>query len=354
MIERAMARQPGERFASMQALAVGLRQALRLEEAAEDRSELDSAPRDMPRRALPPTADQGDERHVPLLVLAGKGDDDRSTMETQAWSAMKARGAGAADGNVDRRSLVIHRPAELPTAGNDWAEVTYQFDSQLTSLNAALGGQAVFHVFLNCPAALAVGLGAITGPRHSPVLYHYFAGSYVPVMDFNALMREHGLGGQVIKQTAAQPFRWIEAQPPGDGPRRLLFVSLHLSSQQNDPGNMVRQLAAAQGAAAAFVRNTYGGVLKPDDDWLRAAREVATALSPWLNEGRVEMTHLFLNCPVPLAFAIGMALGVQPRITIHHWFRSSGRYHPVLVLNKLRRAGQASSRWKSPWKSRRS
>jgi hypothetical protein len=282
------------------------------------------------------------EKHIPVLIVVGRKDDELASMTDLVWKTMERWGFDAkkydVQYDIERDDLMVRRELDLPLEAVRWAELTHKFEDRLIRLSRQLKGHKVFHIFLNCPAALAMGLGAIAGTRYSLVVYHYFQRDdrpYEAVFNFFHLTQKTGIGAQVVKSNVAEPFRYIEVLPPQtSGPR--LFVSLHLASASHDPRGRVEQLAQEQGAVAAHIRNAYSGVLGPEEDWLRAAREVVTALSAWIAEPQTQQVDLFLNSPLPLAFAIGMALGIQSPVTVHHWFAKQEMYRPVLQLNQIK------------------
>jgi len=63
-----------------------------------------------------------------------------------------------------------------------------------------------------------------------------------------------------------------------------------------------------------------------------------------LSQPGVHRVHLALSCPLPLAFAIGMALGIQAAVRIYNWYADRTAHAPVIDLNKMRTLGWHESR----------
>lgn len=280
------------------------------------------------------------EKHVPLIIIVGKGDDEFHAMVDDVWAVMAPLGFNErefdTDWDVERDDLVVRRESDLPRRSQPWMELTRRFERKVSRLSAKLQARTVFHLFLNCPSALAVGLGALLGSRYEVVLHHLQRGvgpsPYVPVIDFSRARDSGPTGVQAVKKRAMLPYEFIAMEQP-EGLTAEVFVSLHLAG--HDPKGDVEVLVAEKGMAAVHIRNTYGSVLSTDADWLRVVQEVVTELLGLVGSG-VQRVHLCLSSPVVLAFAIGMALGTQSPITVYNWFAAVQKYHPVLDLERLR------------------
>jgi hypothetical protein len=280
------------------------------------------------------------EKHVPLVVVVGKGDDEFQAMIDDVWAVMKPLGFDERqfdnDWDVERDDLVVRRESDLPRMSRPWVELSHRFERKAARLSAKLQGRTVFHLFLNSPASLAMGLGALLGSRYEIVLHHLQRGvsplPYVPVIDFSQAQNQGLAGMQAVKRRATRPYQFIAVEQP-QAMADEIFLSLHLAG--HDPKGDVEALAVAKGVPAVHVRNTYGSVLAKDDDWLGVAQEVVTELLELVGSG-LRRVHVCLSCPVVLAFAIGMALGTQSPITVYNWFAATQEYRPVLELEKLR------------------
>ena len=278
------------------------------------------------------------EKHVPLIVIVGKGDDEFHAMVDDVWAVMAPLGFDErqfdADWDVERDDLIVRRESDLPRRPQRWVELARRFERKVARLSARLQGRKVFHLFLNCPSALAVGLGALLGSRYEVVLHHLQRGvgpfPYVPVIDFSQGTPDP-TGVQAVKRRAVMPYRFISVEQP-EGLTPEVCVSLHLAG--HDPKGDVKALAAEKRLAAVHIRNTYGSVLPADADWLHVAQEVVTELLGLVGSG-VRRVHLCLSSPVVLAFVIGMALGTQSPITVYNWFAATQEYRPVLDLEHL-------------------
>ena len=177
-------------------------------------------------------------------------------------------------------------------------------------------------------------MGAVAGTKNCLVIHHYQNGHYYPVLNFEDEKKSNGCGVRAIRSSVSDPYRYITVTQPEEQSTCLMVV-IQLSSAAHDPVPQVAELARARGAAIASIRSTSNGVIDVTEDWITLSREVVSAISRWIVNPEVQQVELFFNCPVPVAFAVGMGLGIQSRVTVNNWFSAEGRYASVLELNKL-------------------
>ncbi len=276
------------------------------------------------------------EKHLPMMVMAGVGDERSRAMVHDALAVMQEWGFDERtftdDFNVQREDWLVRRTRDLPVRRRPWEELVDSFESKVNALAARLEGLEVFHLFLNCPSVLAMGLGAVLRTNHLVVLHHYADSEYTPVIDFYASRQEVPTGLGQLAMPAAKPFRYIEVLEPEQFSPHL-YVALQLAG--HDPRGDVERLAREAGTGVVHIRNTYDNRLTEADDWLLAAREVVTVLLGLVARPEVERLHLFVSSPVVLAAAIGMGLGTRSPITVHHWFADRHEYRDIFDLEKL-------------------
>ncbi len=197
----------------------------------------------------------------------------------------------------------------------------------------------MFHIFLNCPAALAIGLGSIIGTKYEVVLHHYQKGSgdnpYYPVIDFYSLSTLNQDGVHILKSRVNAPNQFIRVEEP-QTLSSIVLVSLFLAG--HDLKGDVEKISNERKIPALHIRSTMEGTIPLNADWLRASREVASCLLNLASNKEIKTIELYLSCPIILAFAIGMAFGTQTPIEVYNWFPVSKGYKPVLGLNRLRQS----------------
>jgi len=288
------------------------------------------------------------EKHIPIVVAVGRsddetrGDDEVSAMVSDVLDSMSEyhfdEKTFADDFHVTRYNWLVERKSSLPKDSSEWVNLVHRFKDKIVRLSAEPGlkGRKVFHLFLMCPSALAMGLGAVTGIHHEVVLHHFQRGTgsthpYLPLIDFHSRSDLSRGGLHDIKSKATHPYEYISVEAP-DTLTKTVPVSLHLSG--HDPKSGVDELASRRSLSAVHIRNTYNNTLPVDADWFRAAQEVASVLLDLSSHLDVEKIELYQSCPVIIAFAVGMALGTHARIEVFQW--DGANYHPVFPLNTLR------------------
>jgi len=288
------------------------------------------------------------ERHVPLVVFVPPPEMPEGSV-LDAYSAMVGEVARTVRrAGFDEREFVsrfgvtqdewaLWRDTPLPVDPKMWRRVTRRFSLRAYRLARKLGEQYVFHVFLRCPVALAMGLGAALGTHHRLVIYHYqpgeAGGPYIPVV--NSPHRTASLRVR-LGEEVGQPYRYINVEQVGEMTPEM-YVSLFLA--RHDPRGDVERVAQAADSGIVHICGAHPGALTTEDDWLLVAREVVDVVLGLIGRAEVRRVHLALSCPVALGFLLGVALGTQSAITVYPWFKGEQALHPVLMLDRLERAG---------------
>jgi hypothetical protein len=276
------------------------------------------------------------EKHIPLMVAVTQDDDKVDEMCAMVWQITAGYGFDLKsyyrDYEIEKDDLLLRREVDLPGHTEPWKKLVQNFEKKyINPLRKILKGEKIFHVFLNCPAALAVGLGAVAGSKNTLIVYLFNGVTYEPVINFTLARHQGEMGSHFIKTRADQPYQYIQVKNPA-GSSDQLYISMNLAGHSTESD--VRRLATENGAEVMVIDNTYHNSLSPKADWIRAAQETASTILKTRTE-HVKTIHLFLSCPLPLAFAIGMALGKTCPITVYQWFPGESAYHPVLELNHL-------------------
>lgn len=289
------------------------------------------------------------EKHIPIVVAVARSDDEtKGNDEVRAvindvLDSMNEYNFDektfADDFYMNRDNWLVERKSSLPEDPSEWTNLVHRFRDTIIGLSAmpSLRGKKVFHLFLTCPSALAMGMGAVIGTNYEVVLHHLRRGTgstypYLPLIDFHS-RSDLGQGGiHDIKSKVDLPHEYISVEAP-ETLTDVVLVSLHLSTQ--DPQSDVDKLASDRSLSAVHIRNMYNNTLPVDADWFRVANEVANVLRGLSSRPDVEKIELYQSCPVTIAFAVGMALGTHARIEVFQWYSRDQRYHPVFHLNTL-------------------
>lgn len=283
-------------------------------------------------------------RHIPVSVFVpGKQIPEGSVLD--AYSAMIADVISTVDRvgfdekeyrarfGVIQNEWALWRDTPLPTDPDPWQRLVRRFGVRVHRLYRKLGEQRVFHIFLRCPSALAVGLGATTGTHHRVVVHHYQPGEgkspYISVTDSS--QSEKGLRAR-LGEEIQRPYEHITV----DGPTEItaeLYASVFLA--RHDPRGDAENKAEESESGVVNICRSHPDALTGDDDWLGMAREICDVLLGLVAQKEINRVHLVLSCPVALAFLLGVALGPHSAVTVHNWFRGEQALHPVLALDQL-------------------
>jgi hypothetical protein len=294
------------------------------------------------------------EKHVPLVVLVGRDPDTARAMWGDVQRVMARWGFDEEryrrEFDVEREDVFLHHAAPLPPDRPDeWLGVVRDFRHRIERVSRKLPGRRVFHVFINGPISLAVGLGASIGTMYEVVVHQWFPGAgdypYYPVVDFYALSRTNPRGVHYLEDPVEGEFRYAQgAGYPGD--KRELYIALWMA--RDDPRPAVNALVRQKPLEEAqrigrwdIMRKPPGQTLETGDDWILCAREILTLIHRPISEAHRDRVHLFLSAPIALAFALGMGLEHFLRVTIYSWWPQTQQYYPVLDLERLGRTASA-------------
>lgn len=296
---------------------------------------------------------QTKEKNLPIVVDVGHDLGNMRDMREKAFLKMKdfKFDIKAYDKffNIEQEDITIHCDHYLGREEVEWKNLVSEYKKKIQTINPRLRGTRYYHHFLRCPSALALGMGAVNGTINMVVVYQYNGNQYWKVVDLrSSKSEEHNTSGiHIVKTQVSPPFEYIEVVEPSKK-KKDIYIALGLASHSpnsnvasfmesiNTQIENVKGLAENQGAALTIIKNTYNNTLDLEkDDWLKAAREVNTVIKRYAEDQRSHSIHLFLSCPVALAYTIGMGLGTQSAITIYQWFAKDQQYHPIFRLNEL-------------------
>ena len=277
------------------------------------------------------------EKHIPLVVDVARYADDHQPVAPGALVVVEKLHFSPqyyATLGIEPQHWLFRHETPLGCEPDVWRQICRRILGRVEHLET-LGGDKIYHIFLKCPATLALGLGAALGSLHRQVVYQYAEAQYVPVLDFSRPTREKRAPLQYLKQKLSRPFCNLTVQEPEQWTPDV-YVSLNLASHS---AAAFAEVAEAQQAAYVAVQNRYGNRLPLESDWIEVAREAVQAVQGVLQQPGVKQLHLALSAPLPLAWAIGMGLGFQSPVRVYNWYSDRRLYAPVLDLNHIRQAG---------------
>ena len=276
-------------------------------------------------------------KHVPVVCVVGKPDDEaRRTFELALEAIRDTAGFRAFTSverffNVQYRETLRHQESPFPPGDpQSWHDFIHQVQERIGRFVDRLPGTKVFHVFIQGPASLALGLGAVFACKHPLIVYQWAGTGYKPVLDLRENPRR-------VTDPVTGELRFLSIPEDafmGLGEDTAVALGLASHSLEGSVRSFLQERGNGQWKVIV-VKSTYGGTLK-EDDWAPVVQELFSVFCMLHDRQEVRRIHLFHSMPVALAFGLGMALGDVLPITVYNWTKDQATYHPVMKLNELK------------------
>lgn len=222
--------------------------------------------------------------------------------------------------DIEKQTLL--ECVELGEDEEDWYSQLMNLAGKMQALYniGSVSGKKALHLFLNCPIPIALGLGAYFDYDIPVLVWHYQMEkyqSYKPAIDLTQNPREN------LRVTDEKP--------------ELITVN-RIAGQQTDRVAILIGL----GSHKPRIKEYQGDIVEisysksqpiPIEDFTKVAKEVYNVILGEINKGIA--VDLYLNMPLPIAYAIGAALGRTGKVSVYHYFRQKDEYRKVIELNKV-------------------
>lgn len=271
---------------------------------------------------------------VPVVCVVGKknySEAERTFEQAKKaiWQVTRFRDFTAVERffKISYRRTIVFRSSLPEREPSKWAEVINDTQELVDRFADALSGRKIYHIFIQGPASLAIGLGAVFGWKHPLIAYQWIGEGYKPVLDLRENPRR-------IKERATE-LRFINIDP-GAFQEISEDTAVVLCLASHDPQGMVERYLRENNLnwKMIVVKSTYGSTLT-EDDWVPVIQEINQVFHRICINTEVKRIHLFHSMPVALAFGLGMSLGHFVPVIVYNWKRDEASYYPVLELNKL-------------------
>ncbi len=279
------------------------------------------------------------------MLIVGRNQDGYRSMKRDVSFIMKKTNYDQQQygfaWQIDYQDIEIYQDSRLPLDNpNAWQALVQLFNQKMEHLDVKLPNRTVFHLFLNCPAVLALGLGARSDVHHEVILGTTQRGvadsPYTPVLDLSlaTIKKFSTIGIRIIKQKPEKPYQFISTTIPQPEilKDKQILVQVYLAG--HDPSGDIKRMATKNDWPLVEINKSQPALPIGGETWLRAAQEVGSVLLELASQ--VERIHLCWSAPVALAFGVGMALGTHSPITLYQWNPADSTYYPVLNLETLR------------------
>ena len=268
-------------------------------------------------RELPTLLSQK-EVHLPLLIATSRPEEVKADFKVLEDSA----GLRTAKG-LDWERLSLTLPQRLPPG--PWHHFVKEAVESFREFTY-LPFKCNLHLGIKAPSALALGIGAALGTGKLPLaLYHFQNRAYHRVINLIESPRK-------IKERAPALSKFsLKAEAEG---KKRAVVALQVASHEIE--KRARALAEELDADFFYAEHLKKGALpESSKEWEETAAEAYEVMNRVYNTSSYEEIHLIMSVPVPVAFALGMALGSYWPVKVWNFFKEEGKYRPVLELNNL-------------------
>ena len=183
--------------------------------------------------------------------------------------------------------------------------------------------------FLGSLSAFSFAIGIMLGAKKKVVIYHFQDGEIFKVMDLSNSLR-------VIK-SKAKNFKYLNTTFKSINSSNEAGIIIYFAS--HDPGKSAEQfLLNLKCNIIKLALNEFQGNIPVNDTnlWIEIVRELYSAIDDIeekLNK-KIEKFHFIFSIPVPIAFALGMALGDYKKIAVYNFDKSISDYKLVLDSKK--------------------
>ncbi len=257
---------------------------------------------------------------------------------------------------IEKKDLAIvynnFLPAMTPeqlSEENEWIKQVLDFEEKLKNIYSKVDfKKRVLHIGLSVPVSLAMGLGMKLGTKKPVVVYHYQSDEYIPIIDLSTTAKLRRI--KCIRKNIQSQLKNIEVEIPENiESSENVAVAIWLASHSpyGDVQNYLEATEKSWPLIKIESREFQGDIPLPqdfedipEDYWIRYVSEIYSVLNVLKVKYQIQKYHFFLSVPVPIAFALGMAIG-------HFWdgyiynynFNASApknKYYPVFDMKDSR------------------
>ena len=249
--------------------------------------------------------------------------------------------------DVDRlfmfyRGLLPPLTFEELSGENPWIQQIENYEKLLREIYSIFPSRSrVLHMGFAVPSTLAFSMGIKLGTKKPVVIYHYQSDKYVPVMDLSTPEQIRSI--KKIKKDIIENSETISVHIPEKTHVRELAVALWIASHMPYPDIEDYLKDKNIPLVKIELKDFQGNLPLPDeigrrDYWIKIVSEIYSALNVIKSKYGVSKYHFFMSVPVPIGFALGMAIGHFWEGVVYNLMFGGGekRYYPVFNINDRR------------------
>jgi len=226
---------------------------------------------------------------------------------------------------------------------NEWIKQVENFEEKLRNIYSKIDSKnRVLHLAFAVPVSLAMGLGIKLGAKKPVIIYHYQSDEYLPVIDLSDVRKLRRI--KYIRKDIKNQLKNIEVDIPekiknNEDVAAAIWLASH--SPYGDTQNYLKSNEKDWDLIKIESQDFQGDITLPYEDikedyWIRYVSEMYSVLNILKNDYQIQRYHFFLSVPVPIAFALGMAIGHFWEGYIYNYnFKSSdekNKYYPVFNM----------------------
>lgn len=164
-------------------------------------------------------------------------------------------------------------------------------------------------------ASFALGIGIILGAKKSFRIYHFQDGKYFLAIDMSD-------NGRKIKEKKSE-YKYItkkESETSSDELTIILYLASH-NPKGYDKDFKTNKIYIE-------LKEFQGNIPPSPDIWMEIVSEIYSAIDNFSSANNISIKtyNFILSVPVPIAFALGMAIGDYKQIRIFQYDKESQRY----------------------------
>lgn len=258
-----------------------------------------------------------DKEQKPILIAISSRLSENQIQES--YEELKK-----ATGTETNEKLIYFKNKDLTTEWYEELIATKNFITENTSINK------IPHIALLVPASFALSLGIILSQSQIPemAIYHFQANTYSKVIDLTDNSRK-------IKEIKKQ-CKKIDYEKIDQNSENLAIIIQFASHSAR--ASVIKYLEAndIKTNILEITHKNAGNI--QISDWSEEVSEIYSVIQNYTKEHFTEKFHIFLSAPIPIAFALGLALGSYIHTKVYQYTPSEhafSTYIPIFSTKML-------------------
>jgi len=262
-------------------------------------------------------------------ISATKLQEAQLKKEGVAWDEIKN------SFKIHRQDWAFFDSSKLRDNKDEWIQKTKEISAHFSHLSNRVETQPYFHIFIACPAPIAMGFGALFAGR-VPFSMHQHVGliknPYKIIHSGDEILSVEE--GYHILNKQVSNFKYIEIKVDELLDEKYIKGNVALVVLDFTGHRLPKPypVEAPSNTIRLGIINEEGHI-PLDSNWMLIAQEISSVITQELGKGKE--ISLLLGVPSSMAFLIGAILRTSSRVDIFYFNRSLDKYHKVFNLREL-------------------